>query len=163
MHAPYRFALVCGCALAGASLIAFAASAQALQSHASKTTSQPVDAVWQKIGDFCGIANWHPAIAKCDLSADKKERTLTLKGGGTIVEKLVRWSDEKHSYTYKIVTSPLPVADYESTLHVSAAKSGTGSVISWSGHYNAKGASDADAKKAIDGVYDAGLKGLVGG
>lgn len=156
MRAPYR------CVLAGLSLIAFAASAQALESKTSKTTSQPVDAVWQKIGDFCGIANWHPAVAKCDLSADKKERTLTLKGGGTIVEKLVKWNDANHSYTYKIVSGPLPVADYESTLHVHAAKSGKGSVISWTGHYNAKGASDADAKKTIDGVYDAGIKGLAG-
>jgi hypothetical protein len=157
MHAPYRFAL-------GVCLIAFAASAQALESKASKTTSQPVDAVWQKIGDFCGIANWHPAIEKCELSADKKERTLTLKGGGgTIVEKLVKWNDANHSYTYKIVSGPLPVADYQSTLHVGAAKSGKGSVISWSGHYTAKGASDADAKTTIDGVYDAGLKGLAGG
>lgn len=157
MHARYRFAL------AGVSLIAFAASAQALESQASKTTSQPVDAVWQKVGDFCGIANWHPAVAKCDLSADKKQRTLTLKGGGTIVEKLVRWSDANHSYTYRIVSGPLPVANYESTLRVSAGKSGNGSVISWSGHYDAKGASDADAKKAIDGVYDAGLAALAGG
>jgi hypothetical protein len=157
MHAPYRFAL------AGLTLIAFATSAQALESKASKPTSQPVDAVWKKVGDFCGIANWHPAIAKCELSADKKQRTLTLKDGGTIVEKLVQWSDANHSYTYKIVSGPLPVADYESTLRVRPAKSGTGSVISWQGHYTAKGASDADAKKTIDGVYDAGLTGLVGG
>jgi hypothetical protein len=158
MHAQYRFAF------AAVSLFAFAASAQqALESHASKTTSQPVDAVWQKVGDFCGIANWHPAIEKCELSADKKVRTLTLKGGGTIVEKLVRWNDGNHSYTYSIVSGPLPVANYESTLHVSPAKSGKGSVISWRGKYTAKGASDADAKKAIDGVYDAGLTGLAGG
>jgi hypothetical protein len=85
-----------------------------------------------------------------------------LKGGGTIVEKLVRWSDANHSYTYRIVSGPLPVENYESTLRVRSAKSGGGSVISWSGHYAAKGASDADAKKAIDGVYSAGLTGLVG-
>ncbi len=149
-------------ALALIGLLAFAGAAQALESHASKASSEPVDAMWQKVGDFCGIAKWHPAIAKCDLSADGKERTLTLKGGGTIVEKLVHWSDKTHSYTYRIVSGPLPVANYESTLRVRAAKSGKGSVVSWRGHYAAKGASDADAKKAIDGVYDAGLKGLAG-
>jgi hypothetical protein len=157
MRVPFRTAL------AALALFAVATSAQAIESKASKTTSQSVDAVWQKIGDFCGIANWHPAIAKCDLSADKKDRTLTLKGGGTIVEHLVRWSDKTHSYTYKIVSGPLPVDDYISTIHVHAAKSGSGSVISWRGHYTAKGASDADAKKAIDGVYDAGLTALAGG
>lgn len=155
MRVPYRTALV------ALGLFAVATAAQAVESKASKTTSQSVDAVWQKIGDFCGISQWHPAVAKCELSADKKDRTLSLKGGGTIVEHLVRWSDKMHSYTYKIVSGPLPVEHYESTIHVSAAKSG--SVISWRGHYSAKGASDADAKKAIDGIYDAGLTALAGG
>jgi hypothetical protein len=153
-----------GTALAALGLFAVASSVQAaeIKSSDSKTTSQSVDAVWTKIGDFCGIANWHPAIAKCDLSADKKDRTLTLKGGGTIVEHLVRWSDKMHSYTYKIVSGPLPVENYESTIHV--AKSGSGSVIRWKGKYTAKApASDADAKKAIDGVYDSGLTALAGG
>ena len=140
-----------------------ATAAQAVESKASKTTSESVDAVWRKIGDFCGIANWHPAVAKCELSADKKERTLTLKGGGTIVEDLVSWSDKTHSYTYKIVSSPLPVDNYVSTIHVAAAKSGAGSVIHWRGQYTAKGASDADAKKTIDGIYGAGLTSLAGG
>ena len=154
-----------GTALAALGLFAVATSVQAavIKSSNSKTTSQSVDAVWTKIGDFCGIANWHPAVAKCELSADKKDRTLTLKGGGTIVEHLVRWSDKMHSYTYKIVSSPLPVEDYESTIHVSGAKSGSGSVISWHGHYKAKGAADADAKKAIDGIYESGLTALAGG
>src|SRR3984885_11331262 len=150
-------------ALAALGLLVLATSAQAIESKAAKASSQSVDAVWQKIGDFCGIGQWHPAIAKCELSADKKDRTLTLKAGGTIVEHLVRWSDKTHSYTYKIVSGPLPVENYESTLRVSAAKSGSGSVISWRGHYAAKGASDADAKKAIDGVYDSGLTALAGG
>jgi hypothetical protein len=138
-----------------------ATSAQAIESKLSKDSTQPVDQVWQKVGDFCGIAQWHPAVEKCELSADKKTRTLSLKGGGTIVEHLVHWSDKTHSYTYRIVSSPLPIAHYESTLHV--GKKGSGSVISWRGHYVAKGAKDADAKKAIDGVYQAGLDSLAGG
>jgi Polyketide cyclase / dehydrase and lipid transport len=153
MRVTYRSLLALG-------LILAATSAQAIESKMSKTSTQSVDAVWTKIGDFCGIGQWHPAIASCVLSPDKKDRTLTLKGGGTIVEHLVRWSDKLHYYTYKIVSGPLPVANYESTIHV--GKSGSGSVITWKGHYSAKGASDADAKKAIDGVYDGGLTALAG-
>ena len=155
MRVSYQAALALG-------LILAASAAQAIESKASKISTDSVDAVWTKIGDFCGIAQWHPAIANCVLSADKKDRTLTLKGGGTIVEHLVRWSDKMHSYTYKIVSGPLPVENYESTIHV--AKSGSGSVIRWKGKYTAKApASDADAKKAIDGVYDSGLTALAGG
>jgi hypothetical protein len=155
MRVSYQAAVALG-------LILAASAAQAVESKASKTSTASVDAVWTKIGDFCGIAQWHPAIANCVLSADKKDRTLTLKGGGTIVEHLVRWSDKTHSYTYKIVSGPLPVEKYESTIHV--GKSGSGSVITWKGHYSAKPpASDADAKKVVDGVYDGGLTALAGG
>jgi hypothetical protein len=53
----------------------------------------------------------------------------------------------------------LPVANYVST--ISVAKDGAGSTLTWSGKYDAKGASDADAKKTMDGVYQAGVDVLV--
>jgi hypothetical protein len=52
----------------------------------------------------------------------------------------------------------LPVANYTSTIGVAA--DGAGSVMTWVGKYDAKGASDAEAKKVIDGIYDSGLKSL---
>jgi Polyketide cyclase / dehydrase and lipid transport len=145
-------------------LCAVASAAQVVQSSVMKSTSQSVDAVWQKIGDFCGIAKWHPAVANCVLSADKHTRTLTLKGGGTIVEHLVKWNDATHSYTYTIISGPLPVENYVSTIQVKAAASGSGSEIHWDGRYTPKaGTSDAEAKNTIDGVYNAGVTSLAGG
>jgi hypothetical protein len=44
---------------------------------------------------------------------------------------------------------------------ISVAAAGTGSTITWSGKYDAKGASDADAKKTMDGVYQGGVDQLV--
>jgi hypothetical protein len=140
--------------------LAAAAPAFAVTSRYSATSSETPDAMWAKIGDFCGIGQWHPAVAKCTLSDDGKTRTLELKGGGTIVEKLVNRDDAKHRYTYTIESSPLPVDHYRSTIMV--AKAGNGSKVVWSGTYSAKGASDADAKKAIDGVYKGGVDALVG-
>lgn len=133
--------------------------ASAIESSIKGTSAASADAVWTKIGDFCGISNWHPAIEKCVLSADGKMRTLSLKGGGTIVEKLENRDDAGHSYSYSIVDGPLPVANYVST--ISVAKDGAGSVVTWSGKYDAKGASDADSKKTMDGVYQAGVDVLV--
>jgi hypothetical protein len=144
----------------GISLLALTVvPAAALDSSITGTSAASVDAVWAKVGDFCGIASWHPAIEKCALSADGKTRTLSLKGGGSIVEKLEKRDDAQHSYSYSIVEGPLPVANYMST--ISVAKDGTGTKVSWNGHYDAKGASDADAKKTIDGVYQAGVDVLV--
>ena len=136
------------------------ASAFALDSSVTMTSPQSPAALWKKVGDFCGIANWHPAIEKCVLSADGKQRTLSLKGGGTIVETLENWDDAKHSYSYTIVSGPLPVANYHSTISVTADPKG--SALKWIGKYDAKGAPDADAKKAIDGVYESGAKALTG-
>lgn len=144
---------------AAAALVASTLAASALETTASAKSTLAADAMWKKIGaDFCGIGKWHPAIDKCKLSADHKTRTLTLKGGGTIVEKLEKLDFKNRSYTYTIVSGPLPVDNYHSTIAV--ATDGTGSAITWTGQFDAKGASDADAQKAIQGVYDSGLQGL---
>jgi hypothetical protein len=137
-----------------------ATSALALDSSVTMTSSASTDALWKKVGDFCGIASWHPAVEKCVLSADGKQRTLSLKGGGTIVEALENWDNANHSYKYTILSGPLPVANYHSTISVAA--DAKGSALKWTGTYDAKGAPDADAKKTIDGVYEAGAKGLTG-
>jgi hypothetical protein len=40
-----------------------------------------------------------------------KMRTLSLKGGGRIVETSVSRDDNAHSYAYRMVSSPLPVGE----------------------------------------------------
>jgi hypothetical protein len=135
-------------------------SAFALDSSVTMTSSMSTDALWKKVGDFCGISAWHPAIEKCVLSSDRKQRTLSLKGGGTIVEALENWDDTKRSYSYAILSGPLPVANYHSTISVTG--DAKGSALKGTGKYDAKDAPDADAKKTIDGVYEAGAKVLTG-
>jgi Polyketide cyclase / dehydrase and lipid transport len=147
-------------AAGSAALIFSCVSAFAVESNYKATSTSSADTVWGKVGDFCGIANWHPAVAKCELSHGKKIRTLTLKGGGTIVERLLKWDTKGRSYSYTIVSSPLPVTHYFSTIKVTA--DGAGSDVSWTGKYKAKkGTSDADAQKVIDGIYKAGVDALV--
>jgi hypothetical protein len=141
-----------------AALLLGCVPAFAVDSSVKGSAKAAPDAVWAKIGDFCGIGSWHPAIEKCTLSADGKMRALALKGGGVVNEKLISRDDAAHSYSYAIVDGPLPVANYVSTLSVAA--DGAGSVIMWTGKYDAKGASDADAKKVMDGVYQAGVDAL---
>lgn len=135
--------------------------AQAAESTVQKTSSQSVEAVWVKIGDFCGIGSWQPGVAKCELSKGKKRRTLTLKSGAVVVEELLHRSNRRHSYTYRFVSGPLPVNNYQSTIQVTSRRHGRGSVVTWRGHYDAKGVSDAEAKKIIDGLYVSGLAALL--
>ena len=118
------------------------------------------DQVWQAIGDFCSIAEWHPAIARCAAGEQNGAtlRTLTTVDGAVLVERRVQHSEEGMSYSYQIVESPLPVADYEATLAV--MDSAGGALITWSGEFAAAGAADAEARAVIEDLYAAGLAAL---
>ena len=130
-------------------------SAAALEVASSATVTGKPDAVWQKIGDFCAIQTWHPAISKCALSEEggATYRTLTTTDGATIKEKLVEQTDK--SYTYDIIDSPLPVANYRATISVSPE--GNGTKVDWRSNFDAKGKTDSEAKDVIIGIYKAGL------
>ncbi|MCJ2020724.1 MULTISPECIES: SRPBCC family protein [unclassified Methylobacterium] len=145
---------------AAALVVASLSPALALEVTKSVDVAAAPEAVWKTIGGFCGIGDWHPVIEKCALSkkGGKDVRTLSLKGGGTIVEEEESRSDKKMDYTYTILEGPLPVTDYHSTIMV--AKAGSGSKVTWTGTFKAKGAPDDKAKEAIAGVYEAGLKGI---
>ncbi|MFK5595671.1 SRPBCC family protein [Methylobacterium sp. HMF5984] len=137
-----------------------ATPALALDVTRTATVAAPPATVWKTIGEFCGIGDWHPAVEKCVLSekGSKKVRTLSLKGGGTIVEEQVARDDRKMDYTYAILESPLPVEGYKSTLSV--APDGNGSKLTWTGSFKAKGAPDAKAEEVVAGIYEGGLKGI---
>ncbi len=132
------------------------------------TTSIGVDAksLWDFMGGFNALPDWHPAVEKSELEEEGQVRRLSLAGGGTIVERLMTVDDKERVYSYSIESSPLPVANYTGTIRVRDEGDGNRSVVEWSSEFNPAGASEADAVKAIEGVYRAGfesLKKLYGG
>ncbi|KQO52392.1 SRPBCC family protein [Methylobacterium sp. Leaf85] len=146
--------------LPGLVLVAGTAPGFAIDLTKTIDIAAPPAKVWATIGDFCGIGNWHPAIAKCEPSTKGGTmlRTLSLKGGGAIVESQTARDDKAMSYTYAIVESPLPVSDYSSTLAVSPK--GSGSTVTWTGTFKAKGVPDTVATDAITGIYESGLAAI---
>lgn len=117
-------------------------------------------AVWEFAGGFCAIKNWHPLIADCQETkeGDVTYRTLTLKDGGKIKEKLLESDDT--SYSYEIVESPLPVKNYKAKLSVEDGNHENRTMVEWTADFEANGASDEDATKKIKDIFDAGLKGI---
>lgn len=148
--------------LAAAGLLLAGSAASATEVTETAAFKASASTVWKMANpDFCGIGTWHPAIEGCKLSENGTKRTLSLKGGGTIVEKRTAWNKKKTSYSYDIVESPLPVANYKSTFTVTP-KGAKASEVTWSSTFEPKGASEDDAKKAIDGIYTSGLTALQG-
>ncbi len=122
----------------------------------------PAKQVWDLIGGFNALPNWHPAVAKSEITEDGNAtlRTLHLAGGGTIVERLEKLDDSGQHYTYSIVSGPLPVANYTSTLRLKESADGKSCTVEWGSSFDAAGASDNDAMSAIQGVYQAGFDNL---
>ena len=116
--------------------------------------------IWQLVGGFCTIKDWHPAVASCEETkeGDATYRTLTLKDGGKIKEKLTGTEDV--GYTYEIVESPLPVKNYKSKLWLEVDDEPDRTVIFWQSDFDANGKSDEETKKVITGILADGVKGI---
>lgn len=121
------------------------------------------DAAWRSLGDYCGVAAWHPDVKGCTVRRDDgvTVRTLTLADGGTVAERLVDWNDRSRSYTYRLVEGPLPIVDHQSSIYV--RRHGDGSRIYWSGSYAAApNVPGGRAWSSTRQFYDAGLQALAG-
>ena len=142
--------------------------------HVTKTVTieAPVSKVWDAVKNFDGLNTWHPAVATDEIVEGKGNRVgavrlLTLKGGGTIKEKLLGFDSAGRSFRYAIVEGVLPVSSYTSTLVVKSTGKGRSSVT-WSGTFKRKyvGANPADTENdktavdAVSGVYQSGLDNL---
>ena len=122
----------------------------------------PAETVWSTIGSFNALARWHPAVEKSEESKEGgvTVRKLTLRGGGTIIERLESKDDAQFSYSYSIVESPLPVSAYMSRLKVRKGKDAASCIVEWSSDFEASGAPESEAVKAIRGIYEAGFRNL---
>jgi hypothetical protein len=98
------------------------------------------------------------AVTASKLDAGGRVRKLDLAGGGSVTEKLETFDDKKRAYSYAITDGPLPVANYVATIKVS--EDGDGSRIEWSSEFLPAGASEAEARKVIEGVNQAGFENL---
>jgi len=122
----------------------------------------PVEEVWREVGDFGAIRSWHPAIATCDVERNGPAiyRHLRTHDGGEFLEREIAEHDEvtDHSYAYEIVSSPLPVSNYQSVFRVLPHDDGTR--VEWSSHFEAEGVSEHEAARAVAAVYEAGLENI---
>ena len=120
----------------------------------------PAQAVWSVIGGFNALPDWHPAVEKSETKTegDAKVRTLHLAGGGEIVERLESADEKERTYTYSILSGPLPVSNYTASIKV--RESGIGCSVEWSSEFIPSGAPESDATAAIRGIYQAGFENL---
>ena len=159
-------------ALLGGGLLVAAGARAAYDEDAGRsvTVSEKVDVAatpaktWNRVQDFMAWPAWHPAFAstqliKGDGNSKGSIRLLRAKDGAQFTEELLTHDARTRVVEYRILNSPAPVTGYVSTLQVREAPAG--SSVVWSSSFKVKpGTSDADAKKAIAGIYRLGLDNL---
>lgn len=128
----------------------------------AKNIAADSEAIWKKVGGWCAISEWHPAVAKCEESKEGADefRTLTLKDGGVIKEKLLGKTDR--SYKYAILTSPFPVKNYEAQFSLTPDDDDDDEInLVWAATYDAAdGKTAKDARGVIDSVLQGGMDSL---
>ena len=131
----------------------------------------PPAKVWAMVKDFGNMHAWHPAIAstKLEKKGDETHRTLTLKSGGDINEKLRSIDDKDMKLKYEITGGVAPVADYNAVMTVTAGPAANESTVTWVGRFYRTyklnppipaGQDDETALKFVTGVFDGGLANL---
>jgi dienelactone hydrolase len=135
-----------------AAILISAASAQALESSATARSDLPPGELWKKLGDFCGLPSWDPAVENCILGTDGKRRKIKYFGGTSRSEaELDDWSDTDRSFSWRNISSSSgSIANYHA--QVSVVADGQGSVLKWTASYEANGVPDAQAQSLIDGA-----------
>ena len=149
--------------------------AAALRFEKSVTIKAAPAKVWALVKDFGNEQAWHSGVESTKLETKKDEngdeatyRTVKLKNGGTMFEKLRSADDAgmKLKYEYVYEKSTLQFSNFYPTISVSG--SGSDAVVTVKGSYTRADSSnipkpeqnDDAATKAINEFFDTGFASL---
>ncbi len=111
--------------------------------------------VWHLIGDFCDIDDWHPQVSSCALKVidGSLVRVLTTDTGEEMTQKRIA-REEGLSYTYKTVSSSLPVENFTATLSI---QPGGNLLIEWIANFSSD---DPGMEGVVVDDIEAGLSAI---
>jgi NADPH:quinone reductase len=137
--------------------------------HVSSSTviEAPVEAVWALLKNFGNVSRWHPDVPESRIEnggTGQKPgdiRSIKLRNGTPIREKLLAISDELKSYTYSVIEAPLPIRNHSSTVSLSATPNNR-TAITWTAEFIVDDGVDAAviATGVKAGVIELGFEGL---
>jgi len=124
----------------------------------SETINADAEAVWSYLGDFNGLARWHPDVKSSMLEDGGRTRRLTLHNGAEIIEQLIEIDPLVRRCRYSITASPLPVARHEAAIAVQP--NGAGSIVDWRCDFESAGPPDSELVPLFQQIFRTGLAHL---
>jgi mxaD protein len=130
----------------------------------------PPQKAWNSFKTFGAIHEWHPATEGTKLLVGENGKPLAvrefqLKGGGFVISELLSYNEGRRRFTYRILKTNLPLANYVGEMWVTSAPRG-GSVVHWSATFQRPDEQakpeqdDAATMKLVQGVFKAGLDNI---
>lgn len=121
----------------------------------------PAERVWQTVGPFTGIADWHPAVLRCDSGSQgiETERRLDLGDPQPLVERLQAHDDAQMAYCYTTTDGPLPVGQMKAELRVKPDDA-TSCTVEWSAELEQGDEAEGAAIAAVRDFFRRGLEHL---
>lgn len=137
------------------------------EAYASSVIGAPAARVWERIRDFNGLPDWHPAIAESRIEGGGPSdqvgcvRAFRLKDGAFLREQLLALSDYDLSVTYSILESPMGVENYVATLKLTPITDGDRTFAEWSAEFDCPPEREGELVALIAGdVFQGGFDAL---
>lgn len=132
----------------------------------SAELGSPADTVWNVVGNFNGLPDWHPWVkaSVLDPLPGGVGRRVTIDGGAgghrQLHERLVSHDYSRREYAYAIIAGPTPRRDYVGHLRV-LPKGADRCVVEFHARYlAAPGVSDAEATERLRTFYGVAFDNL---
>ena len=117
------------------------------------------DEAWKLVGDFVGFIEAMGLPVESEGEGIGALRTIS-SGPEPVVERLEERDERARRIVYTIVSGPVPVVSYRSTIEVAAAGAGR-SALTWTGTFEpAPGVTEEKAISFVRSVYKSGIAGL---
>jgi hypothetical protein len=137
------------------------------RTYRSAVIHAPIEKVWATIRDFNGLPSWHPAIAKSEIEGGRPSdsigcvRSFYLQDGGHLREQLLALNDPKHTFTYNILVSPMPVKNYVASVRLTPITVGNETLAEWWADFDVTSGTDQEMITHIgDNVFVGGFAAL---
>ena len=119
------------------------------------------DEVWKVVGDFVGLIEAMGAPVESEGEGIGQLRKISM-GPEPVVERLEERDEQAKRIVYSIVSGPLPLADYRSTMQLEPAGEGR-TKLTWTGTFEpGAGATEEVAVSTVKAVYGGGIAALKG-
>ena len=126
------------------------------------------DQVWGLVRNFNDLPKWHPAIASSEieqgLAPDQigcVRRFRLSEDGSMLRESLLGLADDTRSFTYDILESPMPVANYVASMRFTPITMGDLTFAEWWAVFDVTtGPPEETATHIGDNVFAFGFEAL---